>query len=230
MKGKTKTISLILHCILLYGCAIEKDNNDLTRENIEGQVRIIFATEYNAVERFGEFRKFDSSSFLFKMDSKYDDWGNETEHNFYNDDGSLLDKVKFKYEGNRKSGSQYTNDGILSSKSTYEYDNSANLTVVNWYKPDGSSIVKYTIKYDSKKNKVEEENYNADGNLTSKSRFKYDTKRNVIERIDSASDGSLSKTTYQYDKYDKKGNWLRKIENKVDSDLDVIIERKIEYW
>ena len=84
-------------------------------------------------------------------------------------------------------------------------------------------------KYDDKGNKIECNEYNSDGSLDWKRTSKYDDKGNEIEWNAYNSDGSLdSKFTYKYE-FDKKGNWIKRIdfENEI---AEFILEREYEYY
>lgn len=109
----------------------------------------------------------------------------------------------------------------------------------NGYNPDGSLGVKSTYKYDNRGNVIEEIIYNSDGRLKEKRTYTYDYIDNVIEEnifIEASeynSEATKSKYTYEYKKYDARGNWIEKIKFARRGEVKeakAIIERKITYY
>ena len=146
-----KKLLLILLCVpLLFSCgANEKDNTDLTRENIKGDVKQIIETSFDAKEAFGEPQKGDLRT---KDISKYDEDGNMNENTYYNADGELIWKNNYQYDedGNRTESTSYNADGELNwnYKYQYEYDKIKNWIVRTEYIDDIlESIIEREIEY-----------------------------------------------------------------------------------
>ena len=205
-----KIILAILSVLCLVSCNQSEKKNDLTEENLTGQVQSITENTYEAVDKFGQIEKGDvlvDSSAVYTDDGHfkiYNEKGNKIEENYYNSNGRLY------------------------SKTTYKYDEKGNMIEDNFYdSDDGSLIYKNTYKYDEKGNKIEEYHYDEDGKFNYKYTYKYDEKGNNIEKNNYDSNGRLdSKHTYEYD---KNNNWTQRIEYK-NTIPHRITERIIEYY
>ena len=110
-----------------------------------------------------------------------------------------------------------------------KYDKKGNNIETNSYNSDGSLGFKYIYKYDEKGNKIEVNIYDSDGNLNFRWIYKYDEKGNMIEDNKYWFDANLADViTYKYE-FDKKDNWIKKIEYR-DNHPETITEREIEYY
>ena len=146
-----KKLLLILLCVPLIFSFGEKEEikNELTRENIKGDVKQIIETSFVAKEAFGEPQKGD---LIKKTITKYNVDGNRTETSIYNADGELDSKYKFQYDkdGNETENSSYNADGELDRKYKlqYEYDKLKNWIVKTEYIDDKlTTITKREIEY-----------------------------------------------------------------------------------
>jgi hypothetical protein len=233
---KTLTPILIILMFSLCYCALKKDKNSLTKDNIKGRVSTLTESHYSAIERFGETQK---GGLEYKYIYKYDTNGNQIEVNGYSNIPGIIDgrerKTIYKYDtnGNKIEESWYDPDGSLSLITIFKYDSRGNQIEANCYNSDGSLLIsRSTYKYDSRGNKIED-NFCFPYPVCDsgdKYTFKYDSRGNQIEENRYNSDGSLEyKHTFKYDEYDKTGNWVRKIKFRNDKPL-VITERKIEYY
>jgi len=211
----------------------ESESRTPAAEPIE---KITFNKKGNIIEinRYGS-----DGSLASKSTYKYDDEGNRIELNRYDSDGNLSWKETYKNdnEGNRIEMNTYGSDGSLSWKRTYKYDDEGNKIEISIYEHrfgrDGNFFGKSTYKYDDEGNRIEINRYGSDGSLASKITYKYDDEGNRIEENKYIQfydpDGSLtSKHTYKYE-YDKKGNWISRIEFE-DDVPEYITEREIEYF
>lgn len=180
------------------------------------------------------YNEFDNATFRFKkahtisrQTFMYDSIGNQTEINFFNQDGSLVQKSfsLFDEKGNEITEDNYNPDGTLISKIINAYDDASNKTERNNYNPDGSLEAKAIYKYDSKGRLTERYYLNSDLDIDEKYICKYDEKGLIIEELDSL--WSAEKTSYKYDKFDEKGNWLYRL--KMGNEI-VITERDIVYY
>lgn len=186
-----------------------------------------------------------------KLIFKFDEKGNRIEYNFYN--GNIYDgKVTLKYDskGNCLEQCNYSPDGSLNQKMIWKYDvkgklieenNSISLKnsddleleeVAKIYK-NGLTNDKTTFVYNEKGNLIEEKQYNSDGSVASKANYKYDYMGNLIEeKWFVYSEGKISdKSTVHYKyNYDTQKNWIKKIQYGDQNIPEVITERIIEYY
>ena len=225
---------LSLTIILFSSCSTDDGvKNDLNEMNLNGKVKSIREYSYEAVEKFGEISKGNRISEISGSDEYilFNDKGNNIERNIYNSDGNLDKKWTYKYDdkGNKIEVNGYNSDGSLDNKLTFNYDDKGNSIEVNVYNSDGSLNEKRTYKYDDKGNKIEENWYNSDSSLYMKWTYEYNDRGNMIEKNWYKSDGNLfSKTTYKHE-YDKKNNWIKRIEFEKEIPK-YILEREIKYF
>ena len=203
-----KNIIFLLSILFLISCANnEKEKNDLSKENLKGNVKSVKKNSFVAVDKFGEISK----------------GGRLKEQDFMN-------HQIFDNKGNQTERNGYYSDGSLSNKWTYKHDDKGNQIEGNCYDSNGSLSLKYTYKHDDKGNQIERIGYDSDGSFFNKWTYKDDDNGNLIEsNIIYDSDGSLSfKYNYEYT-YDEKNNWIKCIEFINDIPLE-IVEREIEYF
>ena len=194
-----KLLYIFLGLSLMFGCSDDK-KNDLTRNNLNGNVKSTNEVSFEAVEKFEKITKGSrTDKYRYETFKEYDDNGNSIEQNRYNSDGELDEKWTSKYDdkGNEIKSNLYNSDGELEDKYTFEYDYKGNMIEMNW------SRGTLTFEYDDKGNINEENYYNSDGELK-------------------------DKKTYEY-QFDDNKNWIKKIIVK-DDKATFIIEREIEYY
>ena len=227
----------LLYTFLVFGLffsCYENKENDLDKANLNGEVKSIYTTSFEAIEKFGEIEKGDKrwqKSYESDNKSIYNDNGNRIEDNKYDKDGELTNKWKGKYDVNENliEGKYYDEDGELSFKWKFKYDDNGNLIESNGYDKDGELTSKYKSKYDVNGNLIESIRYDEDGELRIKLKFKYDDNGNQIEEKNYDEDGELeNKYIYEY-KFDDKENWIQKTIFKDDKPT-FIIEREIKYY
>ena len=214
----------------MFGCSDDK-KNDLTRNNLNGNVKSTYQVHFEAVEKFGKITKGSKiktdelTIWLNEVFKEYDDNGNTIEFNRYNSDGELLFKYIYEHDDNGNSIEQnrYNSDGELDEKWTSKYDDKGNEIKSNKYNSDGELEYKYTFEYDYKGNMIEMNWLR--GTLT----YEYDDKGNINEENYYNSDGELEdKKTYEY-KFDDKENWIQQIIFEDDKPT-FIVEREIKYY
>ena len=104
-----KELLLLLLCVtLMFSCG--ENENDLTRENIKGNVKEIISTTFSAMDAKGDPKEWGLS---YKGICKYNEDGNITEATVYNADGELFEKWKSQYDvvGNRTEETHYNANG-----------------------------------------------------------------------------------------------------------------------
>jgi len=228
---------LLLICIpLFFNFFGEDKENDLINQNINGKVKEIIDSTFYAEVVFGEIKK-DRVKALNKIN--YNKNGNVKEANYYNRDGSLWIKIKYKYdnENNRIELNRYNEEGEELTKRQYKFDVDGNIIEENQYTRasfEHSKATeigeKITYKYDEDGSKTEENHYNTswgseDGSLDLKIKYKYDNEQNLIEINRYGGDGD--KLTKVECKYDMDGNMIEK--NEYNGDGGLIEKRTYVY-
>ena len=167
-----KKLLYLFLTVLIVGCSDDAKKNDLTVLNLNGNVKSITYTTFEAIEKFGEIT---NGKMGYSSSSIFNNNGNEIEGNYYGADGSLENKNIYKYDdkGNKIERNYYKADGSLSSKDIYKYDDKGNMLEVYSYEADGSLENKNIYKYDDKGNEIERNYYKADGSLINKNIYKY---------------------------------------------------------
>ncbi len=255
LKGKVKQISNFKYEAVDKFGKIEKGEIIQDSSYHYGNNYIIKFNEKGDEIEINNYNSNSEGSLFYKVINKYDETGNRIEENWYKSDGSLDRKYIYKYDekGNIIEEKKYYSDGnmawgysdkynekgkkikrkfydkhngSLSSKGTYSYNEKGNMIEFKVYEPDGSLSFKSTFRYDEKGNRIEENVYKSDGSLLQKITYKYNEKGNRIEENVYKSDRSLDfKITLKY-KFDKMGNWIKKIEFK-NTFPQYIVEKKL---
>lgn len=124
----------------------------------------------------------------------YDEKGNHIESNYYNDNGSLSSKQKYKYDkqNNNIEWAEYYSDGSLKRKEKYSYDGNGNLISYLNYRFDGSLLIGYTFNYDERGNIIHDSSLIAV--LGDQHNYIYDDSNRLIEES-----SFNSRTTYSFD-------------------------------
>ena len=229
-----KIILAILSVLYLvsYG-QLEKKNN-LTEENLKGKVKSIKENTYEAVDKFGQIKKgnvfYDGFSSPFTI--IYNEKGNKIKICRYDKYGKIDNKNTYKYDEKGNNIEHNTYDyGRLALKDIYKYDEKGNKIEENTYDSDGRLFFKYIYKYDEKGNNIEKNKYDYNGRLDSKTTYKYDEKGNTIEQNTYYYDDRPAENySYKYEyEYDKNNNWTQKIQYR-NTIPNSIKERIIEYY
>ncbi len=223
-----KKLFLFLFCTILFSCKSHRNNNDLTRSNLKGQVKSVTESEYAANSKFGQAEKGDLTE---KEDYKYNDDGNMDEYNYYYSNGQLEYKIiaKFNEKGDQTEGRMYNTDGKFVANCVRTYDNNQNLLSYTIVKTNADTFQRISYKYNDKGKAIELNTYQSEGKLSSKDVRKFDEKGLISEEIEYAQNGDQTYDhTFQYEDIDKKGNWLKKITLNKGEPVN-IEEREIEY-
>jgi hypothetical protein len=95
-------------------------------------------------------------------------------------------------------------------KKEAKYDDKGNIVEELTYNPDGSPSWKIVFAYDANGNKIEESIYFSNGKLHQKGISTYNARKNLSEYEVHYADGTPF-TRETYSKHDIKGNWLKQI-------------------
>lgn len=251
-------LSIVTLTLTMASCTNSNKDNDWKGYNLSGKVKTLKETTYEAEEKFGKIEKgkirkysnnqiqqikFNKKGYRTEINSyesdgelkekyifEYDNKDNKSEQKIYDSDGSLRFKYLYKYDkkGILIEESIYNSDGSLFYKFLFEYDKNKKLRGMNSYDSDGELQEKYVFEYDKKRCKSEQKTYDSDGSLKYKFFHKYDKKRNLTETT--IVDKLDQKYEYKYEyEFDKKGNWINRIEFK-NNIPNEITEREIEYF
>ena len=229
---------------LLSACG-HADSNSLTKAHLKGKVKSVAQLQYDP-----------SGKDTTKIITSYDQNGNNTEVNIFSM-GYHMRHVNT-YDGkNRCTQSIFYRNNKLSDNNSYKYDNRNNRTESYTTSPDGKTtiVTRYKYRYNENDKPIEKREYSLPGELRGFSAYKYDANGNQIEitafKIDSTIIKKINATydssgncieaksynwnteeviaTYQYENYDKAGNWL-KMTVFGDGTKVGTQERKIEYY
>jgi YD repeat-containing protein len=247
---KTRIIILSTIILTMVGCSVEK-KNDLTRDGLRGKV-----------SSYKEFITDAWGHPEAKATYKYDEQGNMTEQITYRkqafktnfkDESKIEDKWTYKYDEqvNQTEVNRYKPDGTIDSKATYKYDAQGNMIEQITYGSNTKPLTsgwKQTYKYDEQGNQIEMKlSYDMNDYFNSKKIYNYDAQGNMIEQItyrnkrDEQDKHEIEdkwkldrKYTYEYDEYDKNGNWTKRTEfRNTDPDQikpESVTERVFEYY
>lgn len=145
---------------------------------------------------------------IYIYDSKS---GNLSKILFYKATGEFLDQTTFSYDNKGRLFEEigYSNDNKILSKKTFVYDSEkreVTATHITYYKEKASRPQKIVLAYNGKGQWIKKMTFDKYGNREDIILLEYDDKGNLIKE----DWGSFS-YTYEY-KFDKRGNWIEKIE------------------
>ncbi len=192
---------LVLISLILFSCNNEKVNNLSTDEGIEGKVKFISESDFEAKEKFGELAK---DSLLFKITYSYDESGNEIEESSFDSKGSLLSKMSFEYDeaGNPIESNRFNSDGSLAHKFIFKYNDQGKVRERSAY--DSTLDNKCIFKYNEAGKVIEKYNYYSDGTLDDKMIYKYKNQDKEVEiNCYNSIDSVISRTVSKYDENGK---------------------------
>lgn len=250
-----KKIFLLICFAFLLSCSSDIiQENDWTKDNLNGEVKSITETKHVALNYYDTEKK---GKIIWY--TKYDDKGNKLEESYnsnhlgtnfpgknlytYNNKNELLEQHQYKnngkllikalYELNKKGkhleASWNYPDGSSFGKTTYKYNHHGKLTEEIWYLSDGSLDEKIRYKYDISGNRIENKAYRSDGSLLYKFTYEYNERGNKIEEDIYNSDGEWEESIiYEYE-LDKRGNWTKKLAIKNEEPIS-ITERQYQYY
>lgn len=217
---------------LTFTCIEFKNNqtdNDLSKNNLNGNVKSVTSLSYEAKNYDGKLVKGDNvSEGLFE--------GNTVE--IYNNTGYLLEEKNFYYDGSVYLSVLYSYDekGKLVNRSNFnhgkkgyskefEYDENGNM--INEYDltPTGIAQRNWAYKYDKKGNNIERSyTYFLDESNDFKTLYEYDNDGNKVQ--ESTYDKYGIQNTIIFYKHDTNGNL---IEEKVYSKSDLFYTNEFKY-
>lgn len=220
--------AIIIVFFLHPGVLIAHGKNDLQREKLKGVVKSVTEYEYAAAE---DSKTPEKGALRSKAVCKYNADGNRAEYITYSPEGTVLSRSVYNYNdsGRLTDVKRYRGDGGLNVTTVYEYDKAGNEVGESNTDASGTLFMTSKSKYDLNGNRIVYDRYDGTGHLFLKSNVRFDKNGNPLEEREYDSHSSLQfTTTYEYDDYDKSGNWLQKVmyKNKKPRSL---YEREIEY-
>ena len=204
------------------------------------QKRDMFLRTFNSFDKYGnsiDFKECDNNGVeLSQLIKKCDNKGNvigEIEI----DKGSFTSNTRIKnnHKGYPIEALTFSFRTRLQTKDIYIYDEKGkDIIEQRGYEQDGSLLYRCFTRINKEGYIEEKDLYNSNDSLNLKITFKYDDKGNLIERYYFDKDFEEEKESYKYEKFDKSGNWIIKLEDSKywenDSHRYSIIERVIEYY
>ena len=165
-------------------------------------------------------------SIIIKKISKYNKRDNLIEEKRYSN-GTLIRKNIYDDNENEIEEINYDSDGTIFQRMIYKYDDMGNISGIKSYNSSESVIGRWTMKYDMNGNEIERIAVIENQNVHLVFHKKYDEKNNLIQEIE-IDNGLETVKNFIYE-FDKKGNWIKKIEyeNHIPK---YIIEREIEFY
>ncbi len=150
-------------------------------------------------------------------ESEYDENGNQLFYVWYEDDGSVSEKVEYAYdaEGNMTVLVRYNPDGSVEMRVEYEYDTSGNLIAETGIHsdPEGEWISSTVCGYDRAGNLISRKAY-AEGMFQGGTEYAYDGNGNLILQI--TTDGNGTVTSRHENTFDSAGSPLSETSFKAD--------------
>ncbi|MFD2512572.1 hypothetical protein ACFSRY_01725 [Pontibacter locisalis] len=162
--------------------------------------------------------------------NKYDEAGNLTEQYAYDYNDSLKYKREIRYDekGNVKE-IEADRDLFWGRRNIYTYNEEENTVAERTFYEDSTFNFRTIYRFDKKNNLVGLETYDSEGTLQDSTIYTYDKMGNEVQaRTYSPQGKRINQTTNKYE-YDRKKNWIRKIEYE-DGEAKYIVEREIEYF
>lgn len=207
-------------------CVAAQGKSDLVRQKLRGNVTLVTEFEYAVVPGSKQAEKGELKT---KSVCKYDAAGNRVEYTTYSAKGELLSRSVFTHTDTGTEVKRYRGDGGLNVTTNYKYDRLGNESEENNFDPTGTLFMTAKSKYDLNGNRIVYDRHDQYGHLFLRSNVKFDKRGNEIQEREFDSHESLQfVTTYQYENYDKEGNWRRRIMLKNDEPR-TITEREITY-
>lgn len=246
---------LIITTLIFCSSNFKNKINDLQKENLKGQVKEISIIEHELINHFDTFVKgskmsetityfnkkgnkdredtwilFTYFDIVLETIFKYNENDLLIEEKSYKRDKSLSSKKIYKYNNLGKiiELQNFSSDNQLEEKHIYKYNSLGDLIEIAKYKEKGRLYERNTMKYDQSGNLIELKEILPNGTLYSQTTNKYDENKNVIERKTVSKQGN-STYKFQYDSYDKIGNWISRT-TFLDSLPYKVAEAIIEYY
>jgi hypothetical protein len=170
---------------------------------------------------------------LTKHYYEYNDGGDKTKENIYAMGSALYLAHTWTYDAEHHVTAEenYTLKG-LSGKISRKYDRWGNMVEYVQYHTDGSIAQREVCTYNLKNKKTGDDWFDGNGNKTRYYTFSYDEKGNQTQykQFNVYKDDTQMEVgdTYLFE-YDKKDNWVKKTDLKIDGTI-VVTEREIMYY
>ena len=228
-------IALGIAIIFIFGCG-QQGNKLLEEHKLYGKVKKVVTTSCDREQKFGEW--VDTNCYQYSVE-EFNEVGEQTLNETYNNDGNLYNKNTYKYdekyrctertnksygddsscyiykfvynEKDQKESITTFKDDEFIYKGKYEYYENGKLKAQNGYDPEGSFTGKYLLKYDDAGNLESETKFDDNGEEEYKDTYEYDEKGNMLKKVNYDEEGDIgSRYSCSYDAFDKKGNWTIK--------------------
>ena len=215
--------------------SFNEDGNILEHSYAEadGSISTGIVNNYDKNGKLKELDTYINKFCVAKNIYEYDNNGYDMGNALYDSTDTFRGRIIKVYDekGNLKEIKHLKQDNTLEYKFLYKYDELGNNIEVVGYNPDGSTMDKETYEYDEKGNKIKSVLY-IENKISEIQEFKFDSKNRLIKECYSKG-CKINIVNYKYDKIDKSGNWLLKLQDGQHSD-DIsrftIIEREIQYY
>ena len=246
---------MISATLLLASCAKDGSKNSLKKMCLRGKVKTLEQTE-TRLTRKREVGSADDS-LLGKSSYEFNNRGNISVEYTWQANNNLQKCVYlFNDAGKPVKALKYNSDSSLCYKATLIYDEAGNISEQRQYDARDSLNLRLQYKYDKAGNVIQEDSYWASGKLLHKYVYKYNAAGNdtayIFYRDDSSiimhaeylyNDSGYRKEEhryseddtegwiirYNYDKYDKQGNWLERTTYEKEKPVSVT-RRIISYY
>jgi len=185
---------------------------------------------------------------------QYDEKGRLKEEKWLNADSSVAYRIEYGYKKSRLTKEEhYASGNVFEKCFLYEYSSRGRLMAKHVYNREGTliqliryqyhpaeihelffssdSILQSEVRYETDKRKrlLKITEYDGKGQFLSCVVYRYDRKWNVVEKTEE-EEGEITKKLYYYHyEFDRKGNWLMKVELKNNIPSTIIL-REYEYF
>lgn len=132
-------------------------------------------------------------------------------------------------DGRLSGGEVYGFEGAMLGNYAYAHDEEGRISEQTLTAKDGKVLWRNTFRYDADGNLTELTTFDADGSITARTVTQHDGKGFPTSTETFGPDNTPDKLlTHTYETFDKKGNWLRRINHR-DGKVVSLIEREITY-
>ena len=210
----------------LPGCS-ERVSHTSSGEKVYGDITLLSEHLYEAVEGkngIGRGKKINYRNMYFDGDGRL----NETVH-YWKHQVMQREVFSFDADGRLSGGEVYGFEGAMLGNYTYAHDADGRISEQTLTAKDSKLLWRNTFRYDADGNLAELTTFDADGSITARTLTKYDGKGFPTSTETFGPDNTPDKVlTHTYETFDKKGNWLRRINHR-DGKVVWLIEREITY-
>ncbi|GEM_PF-3919365 len=240
---------------LIFSCSFFVHYDD-EYEKLKGQVKTVEESTYSIIESNGKVEK---SRLTSKIVMAYDKDGNEAGRKIYDTNGDLKEVIACLYnEQNKlKEETGINAQGEMTTRTTYKYNDKGMMVEENlwtliyanpiatttysyddegrmkesiaWYSYKKDKVMwRYVYEYNAQGQKVMQKTFKEDGSLERKYVYEYNDK-GYQSKEEVTGDVILGSTYIFKYQYDKKGNWIKRIEI-FEGEPSGITERIINYY